>query len=192
MTRPALVAVLALLSLLGLASPAHAAPRDAGAVLVAPFFAALFAYPLGLAVHCLILAYAPRRGVGLVHNVEAHRWKTLVLGLAHTAFLLLVFAAAAEHAPALAALVLTLWCMLALVGTFGLARSIGARVLGANVGAGDDDLKALAVGWFVLVFASAFPGLGWLLWAYWAVRATGGVILTLFSVPPGPAGPSSP
>lgn len=185
MSRAPLVVVLALAALLGLASPAHAAPKDAGAVLVLPFLTAVVAYPLGLAVHCLILAFAPRRGAGLVHNVEAHRWKTLILGLAHTAFLLLICAAAAESAPGLAALVLSLWCMLALVGMFGLARSIGARVLDVP-SQGSRELKALAVGWFVLCFASAFPGLGWLLWTYWAIRATGGVILALFSVPPGP------
>lgn len=188
MSRPALVLTLTLAALLGLSTPAHAAPKDAGAVLFVPFLAALLWYPLGLAVHCLILGYAPRRGAGLVHNVEAHRWKTLALGLAHTAFLFLVFAAAAEHAPALAALVFALWSMLALVGMFGLARSIGARVLDVP-SQGPQELKALAVGWFVLCFASAFPGLGWLLGTYWAIRATGGVILTLFSVPPGPDAP---
>lgn len=184
--------LLTLAGVLGLAAPAHAAPKDAGAVLLLPFATALVAYPLGLAVHCLILAFAPRRGAGLVHNVEAHRWKTLVLGLAHTAFLFLVFAAAAEHAPALAALVFSLWSMLALVGMFGLARSIGARVLDVPA-QGAHELKGLAIGWFVIVFASAFPGLGWLLWTYWAIRATGGVILALFSVPPGPgAEPAAP
>lgn len=186
MRRPHLVALLALAAVLGLTPPALAAPKDAGALLVVPLLMALVAYPLGLAVHCLILAFAPRRGAGLLHNVEAHRWKTLVLGLAHTAFLFLVFAAAAEHAPALAALVFALWSMLALVGTFGLARSIGARVLDVPA-QGPQELKALALGWFVLVFASAFPGLGWLLCAYWSIRATGVVILTLFSVPQAPA-----
>lgn len=191
MSRSPLVAVLALAALLGLASPAHAAPKDAGALLVLPFATAVMAYPLGLAVHCLILAFAPRRGAGLVHGIEAHRWKTLVLGLAHTVFLLLICAAAGERAPALAALVLSLWCMLALVGTFGLARSIGARVLDVP-SQGSHELRTLAVGWFVLCFVSAFPGLGWLLWIYWALRATGGVILALFSVPPGPNEPPAP
>lgn len=185
MNRPLLVLAMALAAVLGLAAPAHAAPKDAGAVLLVPLLAAVVSYPLGLAVHCLILAFAPRRGAGLVHNVEAHRWKTLVLGLAHSAFLFLVFAAAAEHAPALAALVFSLWCMLALVGMFGLARSIGARVLDLPA-QGPHELRTLAIGWFVIVFASAFPGLGWLLCTYWAIRATGAVVLTLFSVPPGP------
>lgn len=187
MTR--LVPLFALAVVLGLASPALASPKEAGALLLAPLFTAVLAYPLGLAVHCLIMAFAPRRGLNLVHQVEAHRWKTLILGAAHSAFLFLVFAAAAERAPGFAALVVALWTMLALVGMYGLARSIGARVLDLpSHERGQHELKALAIGWFVILFASAFPGLGWLLGTYWAIRATGAVILTLFSVPAAPAG----
>lgn len=177
-----LVPVLALAAVLGLTTPALANPKEAGAALFVPVLLALVAYPLGLAVHCLILAFAPRRGVGLVHKVEAHRWKTIVLGLAHSGFLFLVFAAAAERAPGVALLVFSLWSMLALVGLYGVARSIGARVLDVPSLEGPGELKALAVGWFVIVFASAFPGLGWLLGTYWSIRGTGAVILTLFSV----------
>lgn len=187
MTRR-LVPLFALATVLGLASPALANPKEAGALLFAPLFTAVLAYPLGLAVHCLIMAFAPRRGLNLVHKVEAHRWKTLILGAAHSAFLFLVFAAAAEHAPGLAALVFALWGMLALVGMYGLARSIGARVLDVPThGQGQHELKALAIGWFVILFASAFPGLGWLLGTYWSIRATGAVVLTLFSVPDAPS-----
>lgn len=186
-----LIPLLALAAVLGLTTPALANPKEAGAALFLPVLLAVVAYPLGLAVHCLILAFAPRRGVSLVHKVEAHRWKTIILGLAHSGFLFLVLAAASEHAPAVAILVFSLWSMLALVGMFGLSRSIGARVLDIPSLEGPGELKALAVGWFVIVFASAFPGLGWLLWLYWSIRATGAVVLTLFSVqePPPATGP---
>ena len=171
--------------LLGLASPALAAPKDeVGALLFGPWFLAVVAYPVGLALHLLMLGFAPRRGAGLVHKVEAFRGRTLVLGAINTLFFFFVFAALGEHAPKLAALVATLWVMLALVGSHGLARSIGARVLDAPPGT--DELKALALGWFILCFASALPGLGWLLAIYWSIRATGGVVLTLFSVPDAP------
>jgi hypothetical protein len=180
----------ALAAILGLARPALAAagnPKEAGGLLFVPILLALVAYPLGLAVHCLILAFAPRRGAGLVQKAEGHRTKTIILGVAHTAFLLLVAAALGQRAPGLSLLVLTLWAMLALVGLFGVARSIGARVLdvpshGPGAPGGGAEVRALALGWFVVVAACAFPGLGWLLAAYWSVRATGAVVLTLFSV----------
>ena len=128
--------------LLGLASPALAAPKDeVGALLFGPWFLAAGGYPVGLALHLLMLGFAPRRGAGLVHKVEAFRGRTLVLGAINTLFFFFVFAALGEHAPKLAALVATLWVMLALVGSHGLARSIGARVLDAPPGT--DELKAL-------------------------------------------------
>ena len=35
----------------------------------------------------------------------------------------------------------------------------------------------------LFLFAIAIPGLGYILGTYWSVRATGGVVLTLFSIP---------
>ncbi|MCO5165984.1 MAG: hypothetical protein M9894_06405 [Planctomycetes bacterium] len=186
--KPAALAAAA--ALLASAAPALADEpgRDGGALLVGPFLAAVVTYPLGLAVHLLVLAFAPRRGAGLVEQAEAHRWKTLLLGAAHAAFLLLVLAAAAGRAPGLAALVVALWGLVVLVGLHGVARAIGARVLDESGGAGGaHEVRALAVGWFVVVFASAFPGLGWLLFPYWALRATGAAVLAVFS--PGAAAP---
>lgn len=182
------VVVPALLGVALLAGPALGAEPDrdggAGALLVGPFLAAVVAYPLGLAVHCLVLAHAPRRGAGLVEQAEAHRWKSLLLGAAHAVFLLLALAAAGGRAPGLAALVASLWALAALVGAHGLARALGARVLDDRA----SELGALAVGWFVIVFASALPGLGWFLGVYWGLRATGAVVLALFA----PAAPAAP
>ncbi|MBX3467726.1 MAG: hypothetical protein KF878_12645 [Planctomycetes bacterium] len=182
------VVVPALLGVALLAAPALGAEPDrdggAGALLVGPFLAAVVAYPLGLAVHCLVLAHAPRRGAGLVEQAEAHRWKSLLLGAAHAVFLLLALAAAGGRAPGLAALVASLWALAALVGAHGLARALGARVLDDRA----SELGALAVGWFVIVFASALPGLGWFLGVYWGLRATGAAVLALFA----PAAPAAP
>lgn len=161
--------------------------EEAFAVFVlAPWIVALVTFPVGLAAHCLILAHAPRRGLSLVHRVEAHRWKTLFLGGVNSLFLLVVFAATAQRAQPIAALAVFLWWALAFVGCHGIARAIGARVLGHEPGVhpgAPGDLKALALGWFVIAFASALPGIGWLLGTYWCVRGTGGVILAVFSVP---------
>lgn len=190
--------VLALLGVALLAAPALGAEPDrdggAGALLVGPFLAAVVAYPLGLALHCLVLAHAPRRGAGLVEQAEAHRWKSLLLGAAHAVFLLLALAAAGGRAPGLAALIASLWALAALVGAHGLARALGARVLDVRASGLDDrgsELGALAVGWFVIVFASALPGLGWFLGVYWGLRATGAAVLALFA-PAAPAAPAAP
>lgn len=163
-----------------------------GLFVIAPWVMAIIAFPVGLAAHCLILAHAPRRGLSLVH-LEAHRWKTLVLGGANTLFLLVVFAATAQHAQPIAALALFLWWALAFVGCHGIARAIGARVLGYDSHPGaPGDLRALAVGWFVITFAGALPGIGWLLGTYWCLRGTGSVILAVFSVPEPSESPALP
>lgn len=174
--------------------PAYAGKGDdAGAVLLVPFLFAVFAYPVGLGLHGLILAYAPRRGRGLVTNLENHRPKTIILGILNTIFLLLVALTLKKAAPALAALAVLLGMTLAAVGSYGIARSLGARVLGRPLATeSPGDVKELAVGWFVFLFALAIPGLGWLLAAYWGVRATGGVVLTLFKIPSGAADDDQP
>lgn len=157
---------------------------------IGPGILALFTYPVGLAAHCLIMAHAPRRAAPLVHRLEAHRWKTLLLGLANSMFLGIVVAATQQHAKPIALLAGVLWWALAFVGTHGIARAIGARVLGHDPGlppAPPGDLKALAVGWFVVVFASAIPAIGPFLGLYWCLRGAGGVVLAVFSVPEPPA-----
>lgn len=155
----------------------------------------LFTFPVGLAAHCLILAHAPRRALPLVHRLEAHRWKTLLLGLANTLFLGVVFLATQQHLKAIAVLACVLWWALAFVGCHGIARAIGSRVLGHDPAlppGAPADLKALTVGWFVLVFASALPVIGPLLIGpYWCIRGAGGVILAVFSVPDAPEAPAA-
>ena len=65
MTRLLRLPTLTLALLLGLAAPALAAPKDeVGALLFGPWLLALVAFPIGLALHLLILGYAPRRGAG--------------------------------------------------------------------------------------------------------------------------------
>lgn len=170
--------------------PHKKAEEGAFLVLFGPGLLGLFAYPIGLAAHCLLLAWAPRRGWPLVHRLESHRWKTLLLGAANTVFLGIVFLATAQTVKALAILALVLWGALAFVGSHGLARALGGRVLGHEPGMAPGppgDLQALAVGWFVLVFGAAIPVLGLLLGLYWCLRGAGGVVLAVFSVPEPPA-----
>lgn len=186
--------LLPLLLVLAAACPALAGDGkkdEVGALLFGPWLLGLVAFPVGLALHCLILAHAPRRGAGLVHKVETYRGRTIALGLLNTLFLGLVFIATAQAVPALGLLVGCLWWTLALVGSHGIARSIGARVLDEPTD-GKHEVRGLAVGWFVMVFASALPGLGWLLATYWSIRATGGVVLAAFSVPDDAVKPLSP
>lgn len=191
---PVLLSILVGMLLLD-ASPAYAGKGDeAGAIILFPILFAALAYPVGLALYGLILAYAPRRGRGLVGNVENHRAKTVVLGILNTVFLLLVTLTLKKAAPALAILAVLLGFTLAAVGSYGIARSLGARVLGRPLATeGPGDVKEVAVGWFVLLFALAIPGLNLLLGTYWGVRATGGVVLTLFKIPAGgPEGDDPP
>lgn len=176
---------LSLVALLVGAEPAFAGKDDAAAgILAFPSLVALLSYPAGLALHALILAYAPRRGLGLVSNLENHRAKTLILGSLNTFFLLFLAITLHKKAPPVAVLAILLWVTLAAVGSHGIARGLGARLLGGQQTTPPGDLKEVALGWFVFLFAIAIPGLGALLGIYWCVRATGGVVLTLFSVPP--------
>ena len=162
-------------------SPAFADGKgDAGGLLlVGPLLLALVLFPVGLAVHGLLLTRLPRRGLGLVEK-ERQRVKTIVLGLLDTGFFWFVALAAAKPAPALAALSLLLWSGLALVGSYGLARALGARLLGSEQPSGAPrDLLELALGWFVIVFATALPLVGPLLGLYWAIRGAGLTVLAL-------------
>ena len=94
-----------------------------------------------------------------------------------------VMAVTGKAAPALGFLALLGWILLALVGSHGLARSLGAKVLGREQPSGPPgDLAEVSLGWAVLIFASAIPILGLFLAAYWCVRATGAAILALLAV----------
>lgn len=189
---------LLLLALL-LPSPAYAGNKGdvAGLIVLGPSLLALFLLPFGLAAQGLILAYAPRRGRGLVHAVERHRVKTVVLGLINTLFLTFFVAATAKPAPLLALIGLMVWLVLILVGSHGLARGVGARILGRDEASGppSDALEA-ALGFGTLLFACAIPLLGVFLGTYWVVRATGGAVLSMLAVEsapdPQPAPPPSP
>ncbi len=185
MIRPASLA-LAALALLATPGPALAAEGDrAGALLFGPALFALPVFAIGLAGHLLLLAAAPARGRSLVAQAERPRGRLLALGVVDTLFLWFVALATAKPAPAISALVLLVWLALAFVGSHGLARALGARVLGRDPhAAAPEDVRQLVVGWFVLTFAAALPLVGLLLAAYWSVRATGAVLLTLLAGPP--------
>ena len=160
-----------------------------GSILVGPWLVGLLAFPIGLALQLLILGHAPRRGLALLRQLEAQPLKASLLGAVNTLFLAFLFLVAAKHNSALALLPALVWLVLTLVGSQGIARALGARILGREESAGAPaDVSELALGWFVMVFAAALPLLGPFLAAYWAVRATGGVILTLLVSPP-PAAP---
>jgi len=168
------------------AGPGKKAEEALGVLVVLPGLMALFAYPVGLAFHALLLAYAPRRAEGLVAPVR-HRAKTIVLGILNTLFIVLAILVTAKPAPGVAFLALATWAMLALVGSHGVARALGGRLLGHDPDdppAPPGDFKALAAGWFVIVCGAAFPFIGPLLGAYWAVRGAGAVFLALFQTGP--------
>ena len=155
----------------------------AGALLFGPLFTALVLLPTGWALQALLLAHAPRRGQTLLHAVQRHRWKTILLGVLNSGFVFFLVAVTGKAAPALGFLALLGWILLALVGSHGLARSLGAKVLGREQPSGPPgDLAEVSVGWAVLIFASAIPILGLFLAAYWCVRATGAAILALLAV----------
>lgn len=155
----------------------------AGALLFGPLFMALLLLPTGWALQALILAHAPRRGQTLLHAVQRHRWKTILLGVLNTGFVFLLVAVIGQAAPPLAFLALLTWTLLALVGSHGLARALGAKVLGREQPSGPPgDLAEVSIGWAVLLFGAALPFVGMFLASYWAVRATGGAILALLAV----------
>lgn len=150
-------------------------------LVVLPGALVLFLCPVGLALQCLVLGYGPRRGAGLLAAQEG-RLKTAVLGVANTVFLLLVASAAEGRAPAIVGLAWGTWLCMAFLGLHGIARGIGERVLGRPpVLAGNSPLKPLALGWCILVAASAMPIVGWCMGLYWLVRGSGSSVLALVS-----------
>ncbi|HBP21000.1 MAG TPA: hypothetical protein DEA08_24845, partial [Planctomycetes bacterium] len=78
----------------------------------------------------------------------------------------------------------------------GLARGVGARILGRDEGSGPPgDALETALGFLTLLFACAIPLLGVFLATYWIVRATGGAVLSMLAVESAPdpqPAPSSP
>ena len=146
----------------------------------------LFLCPVGLALQCLILGYGPQRGRGRQLAQEG-RGKTLVLGVANTGFLLLVAASAERKAPGLAGLAWAVWLSMAFVGLHGIARGIGERVLSLPaVLSGSKPLKPLALGWCLLVAASAMPIVGWCMGIYWLIRGSGTAVVALLGRKPEP------
>ncbi|MBL4844361.1 MAG: hypothetical protein JKY65_02440 [Planctomycetes bacterium] len=183
MKRGTLVAALAILLLLPGVALAGGKGDAAGAILFGPLFLALLLLPTGCALHALILAHAPRRGQALVQAAERHRWKTILLGVLNTGFVMFLVAATSKGAPPLAMIGLLAWILLVLVGSHGLARSLGARALGREQPSGPPgDLAEVSLGWTILVFGAAIPFVGLFLGAYWCVRATGAGILALLAV----------
>lgn len=155
-----------------------------GAIVVLPLLLALFLYPTGLALHALILALAPRRGAELVRQARGRPIRALLLGGVNVGALLALAALAGRKAWPVGVFALLLGLILAFVGSHGVARALGRRVLGpGGDGAAGADLKALATGWFVLVFGTAFPLFGWLLGGYFALRSVGALALALLGAP---------
>lgn len=155
----------------------------AGALVLFPLLTALVLLPSGWALHALILAHAPRRGLALVQATQRHRWKTLLLGGVNTAFLAFLISVTGGKAPAISFLALLLWLLLVLIGAHGIARGIGAKILGREqASAPPGDLVELSLGWAILLFAAAIPILGLFLGFYWSVRAVGSAVLALLAV----------
>lgn len=138
------------------------------------------------------------------------RRKILVLGSINTLFLVVIVAATGKPAPPISLLVLVAGLALALIGSHGVARDLGARVLGHDEPAVPGaDAKEVAVGWFVMVFSAALPLVGLFLAIYWLVASVGVAAMLLLVGPPtgdapdptgeapdptgdGPAGDASP
>lgn len=179
---------LALLSTLAASQPALAKGDGEQAFLIGVVgvgILALFAFLTGLAAHALILGHAPRRARGLVAaGGRRNRWKTLILGIVNTFALAVVFRWSEHRAPPLAVLTFATWCVAILVGGHGIARNVGRAALGVDPDEVLDaaaELRGVALGWFVLCFASAIPLLGYALWFYWSVRSTGVVAYALLA-----------
>lgn len=134
-------------------------------------------FPLGLAWNLLALMIAPIRSEDLALDINEHRWKTLFLGLANIVALLVLFGAFEKRVPLLAGLVFLTFISLALAGAHGAARAVGETLLERAGVISGSPLKALAIGWFVVVYVSCVPVIGWFIGAVWLLRGVGGVIL---------------
>lgn len=178
---------LALALLVALASPAFAddpqgpqkAKEAVGFVLLCLTAFPLATFAPGLAFHLVLRALAPRRTRLITSEVENHFFRTLAFGFVDALVLFFAFAATAKGAPPIAALVFLVAATLAFVGLHGIARSIGARVLGPTDGP-RSELRELAVGWFVFCFVGWVPLFGWIYAFICIARSIGAVVLQAF------------
>ncbi len=147
-----------------------------GCVTLIPFVYAT----VGFAFHLLLRAFAPRKTRLALFHADGGRARTFLLGAANT-FVLLLLSAAAAHlgVHVLAALPLLALNGLALLGSHGLAASLGARITGSAA----PELKELALGWFVLCYVGCFPLLGWAVASFWICRSVGVGVLSVLTGP---------
>lgn len=157
--------------------------NPAAFVLLSVTLVPLALVPLGLAFHLLLRALFPRRLRRVVHAIETRRMRAAAVGFLNALVLGLVVLGTGQKAPAIAHATLLALVTLSFVGLHGVARALGARALGATgaepMGAARSELRELAVGWFVVSYVSCFPGLGWVLGAWWAVLGLGAFVVSL-------------
>jgi hypothetical protein len=151
----------------------------------------------GLAFHLLLRGIAPSRTRRLTTELETRFFRSAVVGVVDSLGLFLIFLGFANNVKAIALFAFLLWLALAFVGLHGIARALGASVLGSgpapasyvggfappSPGGSRPELRELVVGWFVLCWLGWFPVLGWAYALFSAVRGTGAVVLQALSGP---------
>jgi hypothetical protein len=169
--------------LLCAAEPALAGPKKDQVVglLLSMTLLPLALYPIGLACHLILASLAPYRSEGLSLDLQDHYWKTLLLGLCNAVALIILAGVFQKRAPGLASLCSLALLSFMILGLHGIVRSTGDWILEncARLGPTTHALKSIAVGWFVILYVSCIPLIGWFLGCYWIVRGIGGVVLQI-------------
>jgi hypothetical protein len=181
MAKATVAAALALILIA--AEPAFAGPKqDQIAVLIISMtLVPLALFPIGFAIHMVLASLAPLRSEGLSLDLQDHYWKTLLLGLTNFAALFILAGVLGKRAPALGGLFSLTFLAFAILGLHGIVRSLGDWILErcARVGPAPSPMKSLALGWFVFLYVTCIPILGWVMGCYWITRGMGGVVLQL-------------
>lgn len=135
-------------------------------------------YPIGLAIHLFLAGLAPNRSEDLALDIQENFWKSLLLGLANGLGLLILAGVLSKPVPAAAALAGLALCLFVVCGLHGAARSVGTRILERVAHKSPPNpIIALALGWFVVLYVSCVPVVGWMFGLSWILRGIGGVVL---------------
>lgn len=171
--------------LLGRVAPAWGEPGDRLAeaiqglslVLVGPGIVLSF---VSLQVVLWLLAPAPLAAIS--RAIARGRGRCLIAGVAVAVIGFLLIAALGEGgstAPAVAAVILGALALGALAGMTAVASLLGQAAVEMATGTGASPAVGVAVGAALLVAASVFPIVGWVLFLYFLLVGLGGFLVAL-------------
>jgi hypothetical protein len=157
-------------------------PRESGFWGMALYLHLAFVFilwPVGLAIHWLLMASFQGKTERLTAIFERSPWKSVLLGLVNLFVIVVIIGVFSEHVPPLGALFLAAGVIVLFIGLHGRSRALGRRILKAS-GHEATPFAETTAGWTTVTFSSAFPLAGWLAFIYFTAGGLGALTLSLF------------